>query len=379
MSVKVTITVEDVDEQLETYAEIELERADSAAGPYAQIATAPLVSGTYSYVFTDSSGDLNKWYRWRLHHDTGPVNSAYSNPFQPEGVTRKKIRQYALTNFRAGLVLLATSGGSSTSIPTTSYRFKSSLYRANRGKGTWLHVTTGNRAGETSMVTATDPPNGTLTVNPALSGALSSGDEFEWHWLVDPSEWNDAINRAAARYYQLERVPIAGVADREEYDLSELAPWLASKEDVYGLWHYPKSANATPDGEDHPFQGEGRWWGVRQDGHRFTLTISPAVAAGKHFYLEAARPMPRLYTDASAGPDAAKIDLWAALAYDEVLDFLTRPHVGSSKDHSVWERERARFRAETLVPLLNREVLAPRPQPPRLPTPPVYPRHVTAR
>jgi len=381
MTATVYVTVEDVAAQLAAlYTRIELHSAASVGGAYSLVANTDLVAGDYTYSLEDAAGDLNTFYKYRFTAAGGGAPlSAFSNPFQPEGVTRKKIRQYAITNYRQGVVLAAAGSGSSTSVPLTDYRFKSSIYRTNRGKGSWLHPTTGSRALETRIISATDPANGTFTVSPALSGALAAADEFEWHWLADPDEWNGAINRAADRYYQLERVPIVCVAGQEEFDLTEIAPWLRSKEDIFGLWHYPLSDDATPDADDEPFQGNGRWWRPRQDGATVTLVISPAQATGKHLYLEAARPMPKLHTDASVGPAPAAVDLWAALAYDEMMDLLSRPGTGASKDRSAWERERARHRADTLVPLLRRERLKPRGQPPQLPTPANAPRAWSAR
>jgi len=64
--IDVRIIVEDIATQLLIYDTIELERADSAGGTYTQVATKALATGVFYYTVNDSTGDLNKWYRYRF-------------------------------------------------------------------------------------------------------------------------------------------------------------------------------------------------------------------------------------------------------------------------------------------------------------------------
>lgn len=374
MAVTIRIAVEDVAERIsDGYGRIELESASAVAGSYSSVDNEALVAGTFYYEIEDSSGDLNTWYRYRFAAaGGGSPESAYTNPFQPEGATRKKVRQLYLERFDAGMVLASDSGGSSTAIITADYRVKSTVYPDGRGKGTWIRPTTGSRAGETRQITTSDVSAGSFTVGPAMSGALSSGDEFEWHWLADPDVADRALNRAMLRQWFLERVPIEGVADQYEYPLLDYAPWLEQKERVHGVWHYPGATSTTPAGVDEPWAGTGYWWQVREDNGLYTLQIKPAFSS-KLIYLECSRRMPQLYTDASVAPSAMDIDLAAALTYDEVLAELSRVENGSDADRERFKKQRVELASETLAPLWAKNRVRPRPVPPNTPIPNVAP------
>lgn len=369
MAVTIRITVEDIAERLDdSYTEISLESASSPSGSYSVVDSAELASGTYFYEIEHSGGNLNTWYRYRFTGDSGAApQSSYSNPFQPDGITRLKLRQYAIEKYDAGMVLASTTGGSTTTIVTNDYKFKSSVHSANRGKGTWINVTGGDRAGQRTMIKSSVPSTGTMTVDPAISGALGDGDQFEWHWLTAPEQWDAAINRGLARYYFLERVPIVGVDDQSEYDLYDL-PWLTNKNDVAGLWHYNEGSEV-----DDPWPGNGRWYDVRQDAERITLSISPPIDSSKTLYLEAVRPMPPLHSDLAVAPGNCNLDLAAALAYDEVLAFLARPRNGSVKDRTAWEKERVRHHVDTIQPLFRKNPVKVRPMPAQSARRPVVP------
>lgn len=339
MSATVYVTVEDPDVKIDAgYTEVQLHSATTVNGSYSEVDDAALDEDTYSYELTDASGGLSTWYKYRFS-DGSSTHSDFSNPFQLEGLTRKKIRQYAIETFDAGMVLASTSGGSTTSVITTDYRVKG-RGRDDRYKGNWMHPTTGSRAGETRQVTGSTASTGALAVA-ALSGALASGDEFELHKLADPDVWNAAINRAAARYYVLERTPIVGVAGQNEYSLDDL-PWLENASDLKGLWWYPNSAS----GQDEPWPNSGRWWHYRDDGGAFTLLIQPATT--ETLYLEAVRSVPKLNIDEAVAHRKADLHFFAALAYDEVLAWLCRPGNGSSDDRKTYREQRIEFASQEL-------------------------------
>jgi len=371
VSVTVRIIVEDIATQLLTYDTIELERSDTVGGTYTQVATAALVAGQFYYSIADSGGDLNKWYRYRFHKDPS-TNSDYSDPFRVEGVTRLRGRQAALSKYGAGIVIIADGGGTGT-VQTGDYRVKTSLFRANRGKGTWLLPTTGGNSGVPRIISATNPTVGQFTVLPLWAAVIAAGDEVEWHWLADPKVWDDANVRAMLRYWYVERVPIVGVANQEEYDLSVL-PFLRDTEQVHDVRWYPTSGLDV----DESFGVDGRWWRIRQDVDALTLQIKPAIAATQTLYLETTRPMTPLYTDASAAPPIAAEELVAALTYDEVLAYLSAPGKGSSEDRKAWRVARADHASE-----LHRLLVKHRPKPrqgsPKLPWPPVVPSPYSAR
>lgn len=352
MTVDVRITVEDVTTQDDTYNQIQLHSATSAGGTYASVGTATLVATTFNYTITDAAGTLNTWYKYRFYHTVSAAASSFSEPFQPDGVTRLKIRQHALKTYKAGLVLLSTTGGDANSILTNDYRYKNSLYDTGWGKGGWTYPSTGSRAGESRNIIGTGTPStGQIDVSPDMTGALASGDEFEWHWTADPDVWNECINLGLKRYFYLERVPLVGIA-AYEIPLTNY-PWITSKRQITGLWWY-----STTDANEEPFQGSQRWWNIRVDYDAIYIKTDPKLATTDTAYLEAVRPMPSLALDASVLPNAANLDLCAALAYDEVLLYLMQPMGGNSADRAVYEKAR-----KDLLPKLKALINENRPKP----------------
>lgn len=373
MAVNIVIQVEDVEVKLLTYTQIEIERANTVDGSYVLQTTLNLVSGTYFYLFTDSSGDLNKWYRHRFHNPSGPVNSEYSAPYQVSGATRLKIRQRAITTYRCGAVLIA-SGGDNNSIITTDARFANSNFAVGRGRGGWTMPTTGARIGEVGNILPTsNPATGTFEISPNMTGAIGASDEFEWHWLTSPGEWNEAINRGLQRYSFIDRVPVKGVGT-VEISLTNLLPWLKTRRDIHGIWWYPQGAEL-----EEAFGSQGRWWEVRQDREAFYLMTWPALAVGELVYIECWRPTPEVFTDSSVLPPATDIDLAAALAYDEVLANLLRPgDAGASIDKARWTAERVQHQRR-LKALARTRMPRPRYQQPQLAEPARFPAAWSAR
>ena len=373
MSVTLRIVVEDVATRMDTYYHIQVYRATSVGGTYTdQDLDETLVALTYYYDIEDSGGDLNYWYKYRFHHDTGDLSSSFSDPFRVDGVTRLRTVQKALEDYNAGMVIACTSGCNSTSLITLDSRVKSTAYRDNRGKGAWVYMASGARAGDSSIILSSDVSEGDLTVNPALGGSPADGDEFEWHWLAARSTWNEAFNRAMARYYYADRVPVQGVAGQEEYDLSGI-PWVHAPEDIFDVTWYPTSGHDV----EESYGCNGKWWKPRVDRETVTLAIYPTIAATTVLYLYTARPMPSLYTDSSAAPLVCAEELAAALTYDEVLGWLY--HHGSPREgRDSWGKARGRFKPE-LRRLLKKYRVQLRHAPAQLPHIPVVPRPTQAR
>ncbi len=372
MPVTIRVTVEDIVAQMLTYESIELHRSDTLGGTYTLDETESLVAGQFHYSISDAEGDLNKWYKYRFHHATGPVNSAFSDPFRVDGVTRLRGRQAALAEYGGGIVIL-NSGTDADKITTVDYRVKSSLFRTDRGKGAWLLPTSGDNAEVARIISATDPTLGTMTVLPAWADAFVDGDEVEWHWLADPTVWNDALNRGMARYHYVDRVPIKGVANQEEYDLSSI-PWIIDKDQITDLTWYPTTGKDV----EQSYAASGKWWKPRIDREKVVLAIWPPVASTVTLYLYTTRPMPPLHTDVSAAPPVCAEELVAALTYDEVLAYLSRPVRGTAEDRRAWTRQRLAH-----APELRRLLWKHRPKArygrPRLASPPVVPQPFRAR
>lgn len=86
----VRLAVDDPDELLAAsgYGAGALVRVQSGAastGPFANVATAALVSKTYEYLVYDQAGTSTTWYQTRYENAGGTVVSAWSSPFQASG------------------------------------------------------------------------------------------------------------------------------------------------------------------------------------------------------------------------------------------------------------------------------------------------------
>lgn len=371
MSVTIRITVEDITDRLVTYDVIRVYRSDTLGGSYTVQDTITLVAGTYHYSWEDTTGTLNHWFKYSFYNTSTTDESSLSDPFRVEGTTRLRIRQTSLGKYGAGIILVNT-GTDNNKVTTSDYRFKTSFYKSNRGRGQWLLPTTGENAGSPRIIYSSSPTDGTFTVLPAWGSSMGNGDQVEWHTLADPNVWADAINRGLGRYHYVDIIPIVPGTDNE-YSLAAL-PWLTDREQIHDVRWFPTSTIEI----DESYVGDGRWWGTRKDGDAVTLLIYPAVSATQVLYLEATRPMPALYTDAAALPNVADEELAAALAYDEVLAFLSSPGVGTAQERTSWLKARVLHSPE-LRRLLRNNRPKPRYGPVTPPYPPVVPSRFKAR
>lgn len=375
--VDIRVVVEDVAAQLAlSYDRINLQRADTVGGSYANVVFMALVASTYYYTLNDPAGDVNKWYRYRFEDNSGTPASDFSDPFRVDAVSRLRVRQAAMSRYGAGIVIAAAAGSDVNTVVTNDGRMKSSIYRDTRHKGTWLYPTSGSGAGSASQIVSSTPGSGSFEVSPDLAGAVAAGNEVEVHYLAHPEVWNDAIARAALRYFYVDRVPVRAVAGQDEYSLAML-PWLHDEGQVHDVRYYPsRTSGGVDEGVDISWAGLGKWWGVRKDSEALTLTLSPPPDASQLLWLETTRPMPALYTDISTAPTVAAEELFAALAYDEVLDFLAETAASADKEYYKQKRR-------DKLPKLRRLLVKYRPKPKASPAqganPPTVPQPFKAR
>lgn len=373
MAVTVRITVEDVADQIGTYDVIRVYRSPSVDGSFTLQDTITLVSTTFHYSYADATGTINSWYKWSLYNSVGPVESDLSAPFRPGNTSRLRIRQAAIERHKAGLIFTAYTGSLVGKLFTQDPRFFNTLHATDYGKGATLYPTNGNAEGEPRLVVASNPTLGTFDVEPDWSGVPINGDEVEWHWLTTPNNWDDAINQGFKRYWYVDRVPIRGVKDQEEYDLSFLTYIRHRRyiKNVIVRWENYEY--------DEMFGTMGRWWKVKQDKGALTLQIWPTISANDVLYLEVVRQMPPLYNDTDSPPPQCNEDLAVALAYDEVLAAITKPQVGSRVDRSELLAERVRHQQSDLSRLLTQERATWSISPQQGPEPTPVPRPVKAR
>ena len=376
MPADIFVTVEDITTQLESYNYLRVYRAGTLTGAYTLIDTQLLVAGQYHYTYYDSGGSANAWYKFTLYQSVGNTESSPSDIFRPFGTTRQRIRQRALSEYRAGLVIIAAAAGSTIALwKTADPRVASAIHKAGKFVGSWLmpsNTSGGIIDGAARFITANaTPTDGELTVD-AWSDPPAAGDEAELHWLASPDEWNAALNRALGRYYYIDRLPLVGLGGSTyEYDLSKF-PWL-KKGNLHSVWYYPTGSSI-----ESPWVGDGRWYKVRDDRDILTLAISPAIDTSETLYLECSRPMLPLYTDAAQPPSICNEDLISALTYDEILATLARPGAGASQDRKAWQRARI-FHSRKLGNLLRIHRPRPRHSVPMPATPFEVPQPFSAR
>ena len=372
MSNTIYFKVEDITAKMLTYQSIRLKRATSLDGVYSLITTITLVALDYYYSYEDTSGGENSWYKYSFYHATGPVESNDSNPFQVQSRSRLKLRQFAIEEYDAGMVLeQSATAGSVTTIYSTDYRVRNTR-SADSAKNGWTHPTSGSRVGETRNISANTPSTGLFTVTPAMTGALATADQFEWHWLVDPSTWNRCINRALRRYKYLERVPLVGDGNTEQ-SLAYL-PWLTSRTQLCGLWYFPDASNP-----ERAWSTNGQWWNARQEQGYLTLMTYPALETTNTVYMECLRPNMDMWSDGSTLPRDISIELAAALVYDEVLAWLLRPSsTAAESDKSSYKIMRNQHQSK-LRNLWNEFGPRPRWQQPQLHQPSIVPAPWSAR
>ncbi len=374
MSVNLQFNVEDVDVQIVTYESIRVYRSTSQYGSYSQVTDITLVASTYQYTYTDSGGDLNSWYKYSYFHATGPVESDLSAQFRPDGTTLQRVRQRAMEEYGAGIIFVASAGGGATVTSTDFRLLASSLLSTNRGKGTWLYRPGEDNPANTRMITTYAPTTGIFTVGANWTNAPSSGEVMEWHWLVDPIIWNNAVERACERYWFTERIPIKGVADQDEYALATYMPWLHNRDHFHDLRWYPNRTSAgVDDGLDEPFGIEGKWWKVREDRGVLTLQIHPEITTSDLLYAVTSRQLAPLYAEAAAPPIGTSEAYLAALAYDEVLAYLVKPGVGNAQDRANWNNARLEHNRVRLRRLARENKVKLPTRPPLLSSPPVVP------
>lgn len=185
-----TIPVPDVDDQIALgYTGIRVYTAGTEDGSYSLATTLTLVSGTYSYSYNNTTGNVGDWEKHGFYGTTpglGPLTEP--QVVGPVSVTRKAVRQGV--GLRLGLCRVETvassADGTHCLITNLIDPDASASTIANRiirvTSGTYADQVRRIRAGSTGYAVAT----GILTVNRTFGGALSANDEVEiWKAVND--------------------------------------------------------------------------------------------------------------------------------------------------------------------------------------------------
>lgn len=161
-------------------------------------------------------------------------------------VTRAYIRRRILRLSRQGMVVTATSSGTTTTLVDAVNLGTPGATLVNRIG--WVSAGTTANLGATVRVTTNDRSATSITFTPALSSATAVGDEIElWNELgqgVEPSYVHELLDFAIERVADANPVPALGAeftfdVQAPVIDLPPSWRWVegADWQDASGLWH----------------------------------------------------------------------------------------------------------------------------------------------
>lgn len=203
--------------------------------------------------------------------------------------TRAEIRREAADRLDGRYFHSTATGGSIVTLIDT-VRLQDSGASADEYEGGWLIFDAGTAlAGDDNVRTVNSyiPGTGQVAQAGAAWSEAPTGMGYELHGLIDPRDWNSAINRGLRRCTRVRRERLTLVDDRLNYSLAALG-WLESRRHVQKLL-YRHGENPT----------EYRWeelnpalWEIVEDDDALTLDlIRPIQAAdGRALFIEAIGP-----------------------------------------------------------------------------------------
>lgn len=307
MSATARVYIEDPAAALATYEELHLYRDSTPEGEFVALAGSTLLlPDTYEYVFEDGGGSSLSWYRFRLYHPTGPIQSDLSAPFQA-GVALSWLRMEVAIRAHAGFRGTVTGGTIDTLVDETlrdnglDQAFMSGIwiYRPGSIEG----LTASDRLRRTAN-NGFDPATGTFTVvRPYTSQPPLAGEEYHAYALVPPVDqagvpysWNRAIREALEEVRFPDLLVLGhgdGVTTRFELDTHVNQ---ARERHIQRVW----LRTVTQDGQviDRDAQKAGGWWSVQQNTPAsLTLIVQPAPTADELVVVEAMTRDAALYRD----------------------------------------------------------------------------------
>lgn len=142
--------------------------------------------------------------------------------------TGKEIRQ-ALAEYVGGWVFLGESNGTSAaSYITDTERLKGLNLPASMFDNAVVRIASGTKAGESSYVDHVDFINGRLYVTPDLTGAISSGDDYEiWLRGIDPDIADRLRDDVLSRFCSTWRPVALSVFTDGDLESSGVTSWTA--------------------------------------------------------------------------------------------------------------------------------------------------------
>lgn len=180
----------------------------------------------------------------------------------------------------------AASGGASNPATLVCLNLASSidlggyedLWLLRRGKTSAGAPIVGFNTGDRQRrVKEYDPASGTLSLDRAYSAAPIAGEAFELHHLDPANELRPAVLAGLARCFFVDRSPVTLLTSAAERNLTLVAPWITSVEQVLGAaYTYDGSAERpVPVGWRRVFSAGGAvWLSLASDPAPATLLIT---------------------------------------------------------------------------------------------------------
>lgn len=210
-------------------------------------------AGPFRFGYYDSGQSDDSWYATR-YRDSGSSNfSLFSYPFQAGGRRGTTLKDPI---FEVGSVMgnevkrgTVTAGAAATL--TCAALFKSSLVDSRWFRGHYLYVEydAGGAAAapekDERLIASVDTSSGIATVDNDFSAIPASGDTFQVHALVPPSELIRCINRVRERMFLLVYAEIAVGRATTSGNRYPVPQGIRSKADVIDCQTVFQQASAT--------------------------------------------------------------------------------------------------------------------------------------
>lgn len=141
---------------------------------------------------------------------------------------------------------------------------------SSRFVGGWVKLTTGAQRGAVRGVIDYAPTTGQLTLSRSWTVPAAT-DEFELHWMLSPTDLDEAINEGLTHCCYVREVVLGVVPGQRNYSLAAYT-WLARKPQVRAVFW--RQADGAGGYRYLPVA----WWQVREDSGVLTLDIQPSSA-----------------------------------------------------------------------------------------------------
>jgi len=249
---------------------------------------------TYSYTALSLSPTLTYTLVWKVV--TASSTTYVTEIIRPADASRSLLGYRRKLASRLGLYGVYTTSSASVASTATRELICSTLadldsrVSAERYDGFSAYITDGALLGQQRRVVRSGytASSGTLLLHRAFATTPATAVEFELHGtlpaiaLDNVDGLREAINKALAACWSLDRLTFTGIADRNFYSLTAY-PWLRRRDQLGAIYGPASTTTTSP-----PLWPGGGW--LRLDGDTPRLEIRQTFAADETFYVDVLRP-----------------------------------------------------------------------------------------